>query len=347
VRFTYYNSTSETETEIPYWIETCDLSASDNATFWVKVPFIQNNSNAKVYMYYGNSEESSASNFDNTFTKNFEERGLAALWHMDTGSGTTAVDSSGNGNNGVINGATWNGSDGGQWASRSDVKFSTGDSLILDGDDDYVDCGDALRDSSGDTYTEGTIAFWYNPKGPWYNYNTIYDNSVDADSWEMWIYSTGVVATRLNNSGAKVTYDLDNLQGPDNWYNIVFTWKKEGKKKLYVQGVLRDTQDVTWAESGDHFYLGSGNTGNTQGNGTIDEVRIYDRALSADEIKAHYERRKYASPEPTASVGAEEVKINTASNEVSYIVVTVPGMGMIGAVIVFLIGIIFVFMEEK
>ena len=40
--------------------------------------------------------------------------------------------------------------------------------------------------------------------------------------------------------------------------------------------------------------------------GIIDEVAIYDRALSAGEIWAHHERRKYASPEPIVSIGTEE-----------------------------------------
>jgi len=62
IRFTYYNSTSGNQTEIPYWIEECNLSANDNATIWVKVPFLENNAFTRIYMYYGNSTVSSESN---------------------------------------------------------------------------------------------------------------------------------------------------------------------------------------------------------------------------------------------------------------------------------------------
>ena len=62
IRFTYYNSTSGNQTEIPYWIEECNLSANDNATIWVKVPFLGNSSPTRIYMYYGNSTVSSESN---------------------------------------------------------------------------------------------------------------------------------------------------------------------------------------------------------------------------------------------------------------------------------------------
>ena len=43
-----------------------------------------------------------------------------------------------------------------------------------------------------------------------------------------------------------------------------------------------------------------------QFNGSIDALRIYSRALSIEEITAHYERRQYASSEPTSAIGIEE-----------------------------------------
>ena len=41
-RFTYYNSTSRIETEIPFWIEEWNLTAQ-TAVIWVKVPLIRTN----------------------------------------------------------------------------------------------------------------------------------------------------------------------------------------------------------------------------------------------------------------------------------------------------------------
>ena len=51
--------------------------------------------------------------------------GLVGGWHFDEGSGSVAKDSSGNGNDGTIHGATW-----------VDGKF--GKALSFDGEDDYV-----------------------------------------------------------------------------------------------------------------------------------------------------------------------------------------------------------------
>ena len=66
LRFTYYNSSSGTETEIPYWIESWN-SSSQEAIVWVKVPFLENNTNTTIYMYYGNPTAAPKSNGTATF----------------------------------------------------------------------------------------------------------------------------------------------------------------------------------------------------------------------------------------------------------------------------------------
>jgi len=66
IRFTYYNSTDDTEIEIPYWIE--NYVVNTNATIWVKVPKIPASSTATIYVYYGNmTTVTSESNGFNTF----------------------------------------------------------------------------------------------------------------------------------------------------------------------------------------------------------------------------------------------------------------------------------------
>ncbi|MCK4429271.1 MAG: DUF2341 domain-containing protein, partial [Candidatus Aenigmarchaeota archaeon] len=67
IRFTYYNATADSETEIPFWVETCNFLSSDNMTTWVNVTFLEDNTNTTIYMYYGNPSASSASNGTNTF----------------------------------------------------------------------------------------------------------------------------------------------------------------------------------------------------------------------------------------------------------------------------------------
>ena len=62
LRFTSSNGT----TLIDHWIET--YTASTSATVWIEVPSISASDTLYVFMYYGNSGASTASNGDNTFT---------------------------------------------------------------------------------------------------------------------------------------------------------------------------------------------------------------------------------------------------------------------------------------
>jgi hypothetical protein len=132
---------------------------------------------------------------------------------------------------------------------------------------------------------QGTISLWYRPEA-WYNYQTIFDNSVNGDYWECWVYGDGNLRFRVTNDTG-VTYDLDNLGGPNNWYHLAVTWNRNGSNvdlQLYVDGILRSTATTLWQNPGTMFFLGGGNNGNTYGNGAWDDLRIYEQVLSANDI---------------------------------------------------------------
>ena len=138
----------------------------------------------------------------------------------------------------------------------------------------------------------GTIALWYYARGPWYNYQTVFDNPVNTDYWECWIYNDGRLTWRVSGKpgGGFAAYDLDNLRGPDNWYHATFVWDRGlGQTRLYVDGVLRVTSALSesgWVDPNPMLNLAGGHQGNSKGNGIWDEVRVYDRALTDAEIAA-------------------------------------------------------------
>ncbi|MCL1919970.1 MAG: hypothetical protein FWG50_02665 [Kiritimatiellaeota bacterium] len=136
----------------------------------------------------------------------------------------------------------------------------------------------------------GTISMWYYARGPFYNYHPILDNAVHDEYWEGWIYSDGRLRIRVSNltGGGAATCDLNNLRGPDSWYHIAWTWDRAAcQTKLYVDGILRDTAALTdagWVDPDPALNLGSTRPANRVANGIWDEVRVYDRALTAEEI---------------------------------------------------------------
>ena len=132
----------------------------------------------------------------------------------------------------------------------------------------------------------GTVALWYYVD-PYYNYQSVFDNSADPNDWEFWIYNDGRAAFRVE-ADTFISYDLDNLDGPNHWYHFAATWNRNGSSvdvALFVDGQQRAARSGTWIDPGASLFLGGGNGGNTYGTGSLDDARIYDSVLSAEQIE--------------------------------------------------------------
>jgi hypothetical protein len=229
--------------------------------------------------------------------------GLVGYWKFDEGSGTTAYDSSGNGNNGIlVNGPTW-------------VAGKYGEALSFDGVDDYVEIAE---NTDLNPYTnDWTVSAWVNLNklcpyiyGQPYIYGFVilgkrqseFDNSLTL------LVHSGTNATSQARFGfiwdgsmqaAGAQSDLMNVFG---WHYVVGV-RRGGELYVYVDGVqygpnnylyagnnitsttsISSATPVRLASHGGWFYY----------NGTVDEARIYDRALSAGEILAQYEGVTFA-----------------------------------------------------
>ncbi|MBN2129250.1 MAG: hypothetical protein JW741_07120 [Sedimentisphaerales bacterium] len=134
-------------------------------------------------------------------------------------------------------------------------------------------------------YNRGSICLWFRPTSL-YNYNSILDNSVEANDWEMWIYGSGEFAGRIQTGYVRGVW----LQ-VDTWYHIAMTWRVNPENSdlieqlLYIDGELVATNQSEWVDPGSTVYLGGGHAGNDDCNGTFDDFRIYDRPLTAEEVQ--------------------------------------------------------------
>lgn len=162
---------------------------------------------------------------------------------------------------------------------------------------DYLSVDYQLTDS-------GTIEVSLTPD-KFYNYLTVWSNSVHGNAWESWVTSAGNLAARANNatSGSALDFHLPITGGLDTTHHIAFTWERDGasmESRLYVDGVLRERTTEAWLDPGSTVFIagGIGLTGgaNHLGSAIYDEFRIYDVALTEAEIlyRAHW------VPEPTA-----------------------------------------------
>ena len=189
---------------------------------------------------------------------------------------TYAYDFSGNGNNGTIFGATYR-----------PGKFDKG--LEFDGVNDYVGCG--ANKPSIVILKAITIEAWVNESARKVNSTIISRKNGTAH------YIFG-----LNNGkpyasiGDGTNYDVTDqtFEMPTNeWHHLVFVLNSDAKKgHIYYDGVLNETSDLNYYIgnlTGVNVTIGAGDEGTSNlFSGIIDEVRIYNRALTPEEILERY-----------------------------------------------------------
>jgi len=198
------------------------------------------------------------------------------LWlQMDERQGSIAYDLSGNNNHGTIYGPTW---------KRGKIGYC----LSFDGVDDDVNCGnDPSLAITGDL----TIEAWIKQDvlqlkcivGKHYCYE--YEFWVDSDG-ELRLYHGDGAWERIISSGAR----LGDYLG--KWVHILVVRTKTPKEIFfYVNGNLISmhsyTRDVV-AQAWRYLWIAARTGAEYFFSGLIDEVRVYNRALSVEEIKAHY-----------------------------------------------------------
>src|SRR3989338_8633774 len=208
--------------------------------------------------------------------------GLVGYWSMNEGTGTYAGDASGNKNTGTLtNGPTW-------------VDGKRGKALNFDGSDDYVDAGNILTFTNSQTLT---LSAWFKIKS-FTNRNYLIARQNTTGTRQDYAISVA------NNT--TVSYSYDNTANPvafinwtvptipaDTWNNFTVTVFSNGTVTGYFNGVALSNQSgahdnyiSTVLNLGRSHITGSGPQ--VYINGLIDEVRVYNRALSAGEIQALY-----------------------------------------------------------
>jgi hypothetical protein len=300
-------------TIVPHWCE--NVTGGNCYEVWFNATHIPADPwcNDTYAVYYGNDTVGSTSDYNATFTKSYNTNGLVLELHMDEGTGFSQTnDTSGIGNHGALNMNTtgdatsgWQGVDGGQWDNRSDVVFSTGDQLRFDGVNDFVVC---MNDVSLNIAGAITIEAWIKPDSIG-AYNLIVGKSTDKD-YDFGITPGSPNELRLHTGDGTqeaCTSDGANLV-VDEWYHIaVVRTVTPNEAKFYCNGQFLNKVDLfrTPIGSTDNVFIGRRGGTSYPFDGSIDEVRIYNRALSGDELYRQYIRSKYAANAPTAVLGVE------------------------------------------
>ncbi len=216
--------------------------------------------------------------------------GLVGLWSFngpdyDSASTTAEVlDRSGSGNNGNVIGA-----------SRVIGKVGQAMKFLGNNSGTYIDLGS----SSVLNPSNFTISAWVKPRDASSAYGYIYSNARDCCSTykgiELFIGYNRLYTQIWNSTAAAISSNAIIANNP-GW--VFVTSSYDGVTlKLYINGVLdNSTATALGVGSPASFNTAIGGMGMAPGtytmDGDVDEVRLYNRALSAAEIKQLYNMGK-------------------------------------------------------
>jgi len=199
--------------------------------------------------------------------------GLVGWWKFDETSGNIAYDSSGNGNDGnLTNGPTW-------------TEGKIGGALSFDGIDDHIVFGSA---TGLNVQHISIAAFLYSEDS--INKGLIFEKKTQ---YLLFFESHGVLRWRtFAPSFHDLTVPVNDTSKRMPWVHLSATYDG-ASKKVFIDGILADSGSTSGT-----FNFGVSNEssiGKMMANDNyffeqiIDDLRIYDRALSAFEVKALYE----------------------------------------------------------
>lgn len=247
--------------------------------------------------------------------------GLVGWWKFDQGSGTVAVDSSGNSNTGTL---TTTGVDGPPiW-----VTGKIGPSAIrtnLNGDQ-YTSIPNSSSLQVGDAFT---ISAWINPTDltqRWDVFSTRYPSN-NSGAWQLEVGSgfgtnsnTNTVA--VTGSGTYINCGANSLLATGNWYMITYVHPTgTGVGTIYINGqpISSDVScNTTYAISNntDPKVISAGTSDFYPGN--TDDVRLYNTTLTASQVSQLYQYTGYTYNRVSIGQNIVQIADNVLSSIVSW-----------------------------
>jgi len=208
-----------------------------------------------------------------------EDPRFVGQWNFNEEEGPTAYDVSGYANHGTLmNGPVW-----------------TDGILSFDGIDDYVEVPDS---ASLRFHKQLTVSAWVYLNGfsNWWTKIVIKPHTEYASPWEMFTldmprygpYPRFIITDGIQGGSSARALDETVLLNMNQWYHIVGTY--DGSTvSLYLDGQLVDSQpsNISIGHNAMPVCIG-GRLGIESVDGFVDEVRIYNRALSESEIQGLY-----------------------------------------------------------
>ncbi|HJY81928.1 MAG TPA: LamG-like jellyroll fold domain-containing protein, partial [Candidatus Binatia bacterium] len=199
--------------------------------------------------------------------------GLVAAYSFNEGGGTTASDASGNGHTGtVVNSPTW-------------TTGKVGSALLLNGTNQYVDVpSNSAFNLTGDL----TVAAWV--KDAAHGSLLAKHNGSTSGDYAVYIHGSGIFDLYGDGLTPAAVSSTRAIPADHAWHHVAVT-RQGSTVTFYLDGSAAGTASMAGAfhTNSSPVDIGCDETGCNDLNGlltgSVDEVRLYNRALSASEIQ--------------------------------------------------------------
>lgn len=209
---------------------------------------------------------------------------LVGYWKLNEGYGTIGFDSGPNRYNATLSNTAW---------KLDNCKFNK--CLYFNGASSYINPSTFTLSSD----PQLTFSFWANPNANGAALPTFFsDGAQSGVSGYIWIYKSSGSGTNINfqyaNGTSPTTLVFTGVMLMNEWhyYTIVADYGTGDNVKVYRDGKLMATQSMTTplAPDSTSLFMGrySAAHATSMYNGYLDEVKIYNFALTDDEIKLDY-----------------------------------------------------------
>ena len=184
-------------------------------------------------------------------------------------------------------GATWSdlaGSNDGAMSGGPTFDSNNGGSLIFDRANDRVNLGTSPQDLVGQG-SATTISAWFNSDNS--NQSMIMGNG-NSSRFYIEIYNrSGSLVAHWGFGDSQNSGTSQAFVSTDTWYHYTATYD-QSVAKAYLNGVNTDSDTIGSKTYGGALYIGSYGTSGFFWGGKIAMVSIYNRALTADEVRQNY-----------------------------------------------------------
>jgi len=209
------------------------------------------------------------------------DKGLVALWDFDDPSGSQVPDRAGGDNPGTLRGSPTARRVAGPFGSPA-IQFTAPHQEVT-GPDAGLPTGSS----------PGSVSLWFRPApGAVNKVLFVYGSPVKGQARGLWLRDQGTVSFFFRSNPPDLHASISGGVTPNRWHHVVGTYDGT-TARLYYDGKLAGqiATKINTVLDGT-FHLGANIDEHTRDFlGLVDDVAVYDRELTAEEIGDHYAER--------------------------------------------------------